>query len=467
MSCLWGTVRGVSRCCVEPWRGIRSERFIPGTLLVVLMFVLFCGCSRHLPTAQVEIARKHLQLNRPQLAIDALAQEDSAEGHYLKAVALQSIGERAAAREQIDESLSISPEDIKYKGYQSLLDLAANRAGAAQRLIELYDLHSSSPAIAFFATRAFIAQDNVQGAVRSFKLGLTLIDEVPEFMYHALQHSVTTEQTADATLLLKKLENVAPNDAEFLRELLNVAVQGKLIEPAEHLFKRVQAVTPEADDLPELQVKMELLLGRPEAALMAAHKALAGTSNQPALELLLAESLLRAEPKTEHERELAALAAKYPEKPDYISRYASYLVKHKRLPEALQLLNRAIAETKVTAVRATLLNIAIRTPLDANAPGLAEQQLAMHQAKFSNPAVADYFMGRILFLKHDYTGSLERFQKVVASQSTSPSDAGRTLAAECLVWQRRILANQAVDERIKEAQKELEEIRQPPQQGKS
>lgn len=86
-------------------------------------------------------------------AIDALAREDSAEGHYLKAIALQSVGEHTPAREQIDESLAIAPEEVKYKGYQALLDLASHKQGAAQRLIDLYDLHSSSPAIAFFATR--------------------------------------------------------------------------------------------------------------------------------------------------------------------------------------------------------------------------------------------------------------------------------------------------------------------------
>lgn len=469
MSCLGVNVRSVSRCRVEPCRITRKGSFVPGVLLILCLATIPGGCNRHLPTAQVEVARKHLQLNRPQLAIEALAKEDSAEGHYLKAVALQAKGERVAAREQIDEALSISPEEVKYKAYQSLLDLAAHKPGAAQHLIELYDGHSSSPAIAFFATRAFVAQHNLQGAVRSFKLGLTLVDEVPEFMFQALQHAVTTEQDADARQLLKKLEDAAPNDAEFLRELLNVAVKAKLVEPAQHLFQRVQKLTPEALDLPELQVKMELLLGRPEAALAAAHKALEAAPNQPELELLLAESLLRSDPKPERERELVALVAKHPDNPDFIARHANYLVKNKRLPDALNVLNKAIAQTKATAVKATLLNMVIRTPLEANAPGLAEQQLTMHQAKFSNPAVADYFMGRILFLKHDYAGALERFQKVVTSQGTAPSDAGRALAAECLVWQRRILANQAVDERLKAAQEELKKISQPPspKQGKS
>ncbi|MDB5339056.1 MAG: hypothetical protein JWN70_4675 [Planctomycetaceae bacterium] len=469
MSCLGVNVRRVSRYRVEPCRGVLKGRSVPGVLLILLLAAIPNGCQRHVPTAQVDVARKNLQLNRPQLAIEALTKEDSAEGHYLRAVALQAKGERAAAREQIDEALSISPEEIKYKAYQNLLDVLAHKPGSAQHLIELYDVHSSSPAVAFFATRAFVAQHNLQGAVKSFKLGLTLVDEVPEFMFQALQHAVTTEQDADTRQLLKKLEGAAPNDAEFLRELLNIAVKAKLAEPAQHLFQRVQTLTPESLDLPELQVKMELLLGRPEAALVAAHKALEGTPNQSGLELLLAESILRCDPKPERERELVGLVAKHPDNPDFISRHANYLVKNKRLPEALAVLNKAIAQTKVTAVRATLLNMVIRTPIEANAPGLAEQQLTMHQAKFTNPAVADYFMGRILYLKHDYAGALVRFQKVVTSQGTAPTDAGRALAAECLYWQRQILANQLVDERLKAAQEELKKISQPPtaKEGKS
>ncbi|MES2793876.1 MAG: hypothetical protein V4719_29960 [Planctomycetota bacterium] len=432
------------------------------TALILSVTLLIAGCNRHLPTAQVEKARKHLQLNRPQLAIESLAKDDSAEGHYLKAVALQSVGEKAAARQQINESLSIAPEDVKYIAYQTLLDLSANKTGAAQRLIDLFDLHPSSPAIAFFATRAFIAKQDVKGALRSFKLGLTLVDEVPEFMFHALQHSITTQQAAETKQLLKKLEQAAPADADFLRELLTVAIKGKLVEPAEHLYQRVQAVTPDAPDLADLGVKMELLLGRPEAALIAARKALEAAPNDPGLELLLAEALLRGEPKPERERELAAIAAKHSENPDYLARYANYLIRHKRLPEAVQVVNRAVSQTKAPAVRATLLNMAIRMPLDANDPNLAEQQLALHQAKFSNPVVGEYFMGRILFLKRDFAGSLDRFQKVVASQATESSDGARALAAECLGWQRRILASKAVDERLKSAQEEIDKIRKSP-----
>ncbi len=469
MSCLGVNVRRVSRDGFEPRHVVRQGCSFFGCLLILLLATIPSGCNRHLPTAQVEIARKHLQLNRPQLAIDALVKEDSAEGHYLKAVALQAKGERAAAREQIDEALSISPEEVKYKAYQSLLDLAAHKPGAAQHLIELYDVHPSSPAIAFFATRAFVAQQNLQGAVKSFKLGLTLVDEVPEFMFQALQHAVTTEQDADVRQLLKKLEAAAPNDSGFIRELLTIAVKAKVVEPAQHLFQRVQTLTPEAPDLPELQVKMELLLKRNEEALAAAHKALEGAPNQPGLELLLAEALLRCDPKPERERELVALVAKHPDNPDFIARHANYLVKNKRLPEALVVLNKVIAQTKVTAVRAACLNMVIRTPIEANAPGLAEQELNKHQAKFSNPAVADYFMGRILYLKHDYAGALVRFQKVVTSQGTSQSDAGRALASECLYWQRQIMANQMVDDRLKAAQEELKKISQPttPKQGKS
>lgn len=433
-----------------------------GLLVVVGLLTAGISCNRHAPTEQVEKARSQLQLNRPQAAIQALAKEDSAEGHYLKAVALQSIGEKAGAREQIEESLSIAPDEIKYKAYQHLLELSAGKVGAAQQLIDLFEQHPSSPAVAFFATRAFVAQGNVKGALRSFKLGLTLVDEVPEFMFHALQHAVTTQQFDDARTLLTKLEQVAPNDAELLRELLNVAIKGRLVDQAEKLMTRIQAVTPDAKDLDELRIKMELALERPAAAIMAARKAIREGKAEPSTEILLADALLRASPSPENERELAALSAKYPEFPEFLGRHAAYLVKQKRLKDATRILNEAIERTKSANVRAALLNLAVRLPLEAGNAEIAEQQIHLHQARFTNPLVADYFMGRVLYLKHDFVGALEKFQKIVSAPETSKSEGGRALAAESLVWQRRILANKEVDDRLKAAREELKKISQPP-----
>ena len=71
-------------------------------------------------------------------------------------------------------------------------------------------------------------------------------------------------------------------------------------------------------------------------------------------------------------------------------------------------------------------------------------------------------MGRVLYLKHDFVGALEKFQKVVSAPETTKSEGGRALAAESLVWQRRIIANKEVDDRLKSAQEELKKLSQPP-----
>ncbi len=439
--------------------GWRAASLLPAAVACLWLLPL-SGCDRHAQTAQVEQARKQLQLNRPQRAVELLAKDDSAEGHYLKSVALQSLGDRTAAREQIEESLSIVSDSPKYKGYQALLDLAGGKSEAAQRLIDLFELHPSSPGVAFFATRGFTVKKNIDGALRSFKLGLNLVDEVPEFMFQVLQHAVTTEQFEAAEKLLSKLELAAPTDAEFLKELLKVAIKAKLTKPAEHILRQITKLTPDAPDLAELEIRMDLMLGRPEAAVTAARKAISSAPQEIIIEALLAEALLQVEPKPAHERELAELAAKHPEQPDFIARYAKYLINLQRLPEAVAQLNQAIRKCKSPALRATLFNLVIRLPLEAGDATVAQQQLDLHRSKFAFPLGAEYFMGRILYVQRDFSGALARFQKVIDAPEVANSEAGRALAGECLFWQRKILASQAIDDRLKAAQDEVKNLTQ-------
>ncbi len=460
-------LRDSTRCSsasleIPSWQPGLCQVLITWGLGCLLLLLCLGGCRSRTSAAQVETARRSLQLNRPQLAVEALAKEDSAEGHYLKSVALQSLGQKEAARDQIREALTIDSDDPKYRGYELVLEMLAGKKEAAQKLIELYESRPSSPALAFFVTRAYVAKGDIKNTLRSFKLGLTLIDEVPEFMFHALQFAVTTEQPEVAKPLLAKLEKVAPTDAEFLRELLNVAVKGKLVEPAHHLLERITALTPQATDLEELGVKTELLLGRPEAALSAAHAALKNSPDEISTQALLAEALLRAEPKPERERELAGLAAKHPDNPDFLRRYVNYLVKAKRVPDAVAVVNQGIARTKVPAARASLLSMAIRIPVEAGDAELAEKQLNLHRAAFSSPLVAEYFLGRILYIRGNMVGAVEQFQKVVASPDVHKSEAERIIAAESLAWQKRIITSQKANERLKQAQDELKKIKEAP-----
>lgn len=432
-----------------------------GSLFFCWMLTLAAGCGSNKPSVHAELARRHLQLNRPQLAIEALAKDDSAEGHYLKSIALQSLGQKEAARDQIREALTIDSDEPKYQGYEAVLDLSAGKKDAARTLIELFQTRPSSAALAFFVTRAYVAQGDIKGAISSFKLGLTLIDEVPEFMFHALQYAVTTEQSEIAKQLLAKLEQKAPQDEEFLRELLNVAVKAKLVEPAHHLLERITALSPQSTDLPDLRVKIELLLGRREAALVAAREAVKNSPDDLGTQLLLAEALLHADPKADRERELADLTAKHPEHPDFVRRYALYLVKAKRVPEAIGVINQGITRTKNPTAKAILLNQAIHLPIESGDAALAEKQLNQHRVAFSNPLVVEYFLGRILYLKGDNAGALEQFQKVVAATSASTSEADRTIAAECLAWQKRILSAQTANQQLKKAQEDLKKIMEP------
>lgn len=431
-----------------------------GVLCGMLLLIGAAGCGARGPTKQVETARHLLQMNRAKQAVDTLSKDDSAEGHYLKAVALQTLGENAAARDQINEALSIEAYDPKYLGYEAVLELNAGKQEAAKTLIELYEQHRSSAALAFFVVRAYAAKGDVKETLRSFRLSLTLIDEIPEFMFSALQRAVTTEQKDICKELLTKLEQAAPKDAEFLRELMNIAVKANQPERAEHLLKQVTALTPDAQDLPELRVKMDLLLGRYEQALVAAHEVAKNAPNQVGSQMLLAEALLRANPSAENEAELAALSAKYPDEPDFLKRYALYLTRVERIRDSVTVLNQRLAQIQNPIVKAQLLNLAIRIPVEAADAALAQQQLELHRASFTNSLVADYFQGRILYIKGDIPGALATFEKVTASAKAEQSDADQLILAESLAWQRRIIEAQQSRQKLQDAQAELRKLLQ-------
>jgi tetratricopeptide (TPR) repeat protein len=268
--------------------------------------------------------------------------------------------------------------------------------------------------------------------------------------------------------LLTKLENAAPEDSEFLRDLLDVAVKAKLADQAQHLLERVVKVTPNVPELPELRIKLDMLLQRNDAAIAGAREILKSDPNNATAQILLAEALVRSDPKPEHEKELADMAAKHPDNPNFLRRHVLYLAKVKRLPEGLASINQAIARSKLPVVKTTLLNMAVRIPLEEANADLAEQQLKLHQAALNNPFIVDYMTGRILFLRKDYVGAVEQFQKVIESPTVAETEPGRVLRAECQSWQQQIFAinaNRDLEKKgfdnLKKAEAEMKKIKNP------
>ncbi|MDB5384616.1 MAG: hypothetical protein JWM11_262, partial [Planctomycetaceae bacterium] len=432
----------------------RLQTVVTCAIVGLLVVVVFLNRGGKGNSARVEEARKMLQINRPRMAIEALAKEDSAEGHYLKSIALQAVGQSKAAREQISEAIGMAPSETKYQGYNLVLQLGDGKSDAVNELIKLYAVSKSSPGIAFFATRAFTQRKppEIRNAIQAFELGMTLIDDTPEFMFSALHFAVDGLQQAPnpgeeelrkqkiviAERLLEKLERVAPKDPDLIKELLNWAIRGKLADSAQHLLQRFTELKADSPEIIELRVLVELMLGKASAAIIAAQQAVSEHPGDPAMELMLAEAVWQAPPSAENEKILTDLIAKHPENPEYVAKLALYLAKSKRVGDAVAVVNQALAVTKGGEQRGALLRLAVGIPLEANNAVLAEQQVNRYKPEFNNPKIVEYFEGRVLFLKQDFPAAKQRFQKVLENQQIN-RDADRMLAAECLIWYQRIL----------------------------
>jgi Flp pilus assembly protein TadD len=418
---------------------------------LLAFFALVYRADRGSPPA-IEQARKMLQINRPRIAIETLAKVDVAEACYLKAVAFNTTGQVEAARKQIAKAVELAPYDTKYQGFQLLLQLPDGKPETVSELIKLYDLGKSSPGIAFFATRAFSLRKppDIRSTVQSFKLGLTLIDETPEFMFTTLQTAINSllqpalpgteefrkEQIAEAERLIDKLERVAPKDVELLTELLSIAIRGKLAVSAQHLLSRLVELKAKSLEIAEFRIKIELMLGKPEAAVAVARQAITDHPGQSGLNLILAEAASQSKPSPEREKILAELIAQDPDNAELVTKFVSYLMKSKRVGDAVAVVNQALARMSPGKQRAQLLQLAVGLPLEAKDPLLSEQQVQRFRGEFHNPKMREYFDGRVLFLKNDFPGAKLRFQKVCEPPISDAVD--RILAAECSTWLQRI-----------------------------
>jgi len=403
---------------------------------------LLAGCSSEAPpNPKLQAARLALQTNQTQAAIDQLADLDSGEAHYLKAVALQRQKLQAAAVEEIQKALSFEVDNPRYQGFEVLLQLTGGKLDQAQKLIDLQQQHPSNGAVALFATPAYIARKDLPGAARAFDTALTLIDECPEFMFFALNHALVTEKFEAADRLLRKLKDAAPENAKFQRELLQYAVKGQRVEVAQELLAQIQKVDAEAEDLESLAVETALLTKQPEeAADIAAKQAQARPDDIPA-QMRLAESLLRSPPSPENEQKLASLSTKFPDIPEFPGKHALYLTKHGRVEEAVQAINQGLDRTKIAEVKSQLLHLAVAIPLQAQKPDLAEQQINKYRSQFTSAEIVTYFEGRVAYLRRDEEGALRKFKQLV-DRKESDTPVETSLTAESMIWVERILRAQ-------------------------
>ncbi len=206
---------------------------MPTTVLV--------GCSD--PTGadleNVKTARRLLQMNKAQEALEALSSDEPvAEEHYLKAVALDRSGRKQPALGEIQEALKLAPDSVKYRGLRLRFQLFQKDIDAADKLIRLQEEHPSSAAVSLYCVYAYqakvvrymvqrkhrAAQAHGNRAIEALKTSIDLADEVPEFQREMLSFEREYGIGTHAEILVNKLWEVDPDSDELVDDKIAVLI---------------------------------------------------------------------------------------------------------------------------------------------------------------------------------------------------------------------------------------------------
>lgn len=371
-------------------------------------------------TAKHAEARRHLQLGRPQEALDVLAAGQTTpllpEGNYLKAVALDRLKMKDAALDAIRTAVAEDPENPKYRGLELRMQLFEDSGPAADEILELYSQNSASAALALFAFYAHQAR-----------------------RMQFLQESQAAEANAEHARSLPALEaaaTLAGEIPEFQRELLTFSMQFGLADQARHLVDRLVLLDPANEDFAKHKIAVLLLQKKPAEALEAARAFYeqAGRTEQAAL--TYSAVLNRITIQEERLAELRELAADHPQNLTLMQRLGSYLARAGHVDEACALLDDAIGRAEDEATRWELVNTAVYIPLEAGRGELAGSQLERYRSHVRDDVLLNYFEGRVLYLNGRKEEALAKLSQVGAG--TADAFGGQGLAVEAAIWMQKI-----------------------------
>ncbi len=380
------------------------------------------GCGESGPSEQVIEARRRFQRREVQEALDALGSETSTEGRYLKAVALHYLEMPDAARDQIKLALEVDPDNVKYRGLELRLRLPEGKLEVADELIRLHEQNPSSAAVALFAFWA-------HGAKR--------------LSYESKKQTDQAKRSGQAALsALKASIALSAETPELQREQLELARAFRLEEATQSLVKKLREAAPDDVEL--------LLASKTDAALADARKHYIEQNRSEKAAMVYANALATSNANALGDREFRDLVNRHALNTAIVSLYAVYLAKSNRLTESSDVLDAAIKKQTRKAGKLHLMRIAVYVPLERGDADLAEQQLTRYRAKIADPLLSSYFEGRILFLRKDYQGALDKLTRVVEAQKNVVGSS-RKLATEALVWIKRVLADRAVANQLQKA----------------
>ena len=243
---------------------------VPLAICGLLLLAVLSGCGGDRLSPAALAARKALQFERAQEALDKLSAEpvdDTLEGHYLRAIALERLERLEAANAEAKIAVDRAPKNPKYQGLVLRLKLFAGEITAIEPLLELHDQHPSSAAVSLCAIYAFQAKSVRQrsdGKFRAAKVQLekaeaglqtavSLASEIPECQNELISMSMWFERPDDALKLLDGLLREEPDNIDFLRNRAKVLVMAKksaeAISAASLLYRRLERTERAAVEL--------------------------------------------------------------------------------------------------------------------------------------------------------------------------------------------------------------------------
>lgn len=412
------------------------SRRLPLLAVVCSLTWLLSGCGDPALSEQALEARRLLQIGQPQLALDALRDDDSAHGHYLHAVALERLKRYDAARDQIAMAMQELPENLTFKAFGLRLrmheDMKQGKLQTVDEMIQSHQQHPSHPSFAIFTCYAYQAKAMFQQKHQQF-------DEMTQSRIAGIE-------------ALKTAIAMSASVPELQREILTTAVSLRVTDGIKPLVDRLYVLAKDDIALVKECVSLYTMSNHHDEAVAAARVLYEKNNRSEQTALIYADALSQSPQSTERDREFMTLHGKYPRNSEITSKYAIYLSRSDRLTLATRVINEAVEKERDDKVKQMLIYVAVTLPLEKGTPEAAMEQLAMHRKQIADRQLINYFEARILYLQKKYQPALSKLARIVSSQKNDPL-GNRALAQEALHWMERIIADREVANRLDQAAK--------------
>lgn len=403
------------------------------TLRVVslMLITMFSGCGGESLSPAALAARKALQFERPQEALDKLSAQpvdDTPEGHYLRAIALERLDRMEAANAEARIAADRAPKNPKYLGLILRFQLFRGDDKAIEPLLELHDQHPSSAAVSLDAIYAFQAKSvrqrtevklraakvQLEKAEASLQTAVSLAAEIPECHNELIGMAIWFERPDDALKLLDGLLREEPDNIGFLRNRTKVLMMAK---------KSAETISAAA----LLYRKLE----RTEAAAVE-----------------FANTLNRLQPSPAVLEQYASLRESFLQNTAILLRQCWSLGKAGRMDEVAEILGTAFDQQTDKQRKRLIAESAVAIPLEMGEADVAEKQLKRYRATIRDNQLRTFLEGQLAFLRKDYDSSYAKMNSVIEIYRKD-NTASRQLSQAALGWIRRLATQQTLTEQVR------------------